>query len=42
MRQAQFNQLAEFLAYNEPRVEATTQFLLKDAAPLKRSPITRK
>ncbi|MDQ3722372.1 MAG: hypothetical protein M3376_04745 [Actinomycetota bacterium] len=41
-RQAQFNQLAEFLAYNEPRVMATTQFLLKDAAPLKRSPITGK
>jgi hypothetical protein len=42
LRQAQFNQLAEFLAYNEPRVAATTQFLLKDAAPLKRSPITGK
>ncbi len=40
MRQAEFNQLAEFLAYNEPRVAATTQFLLKDAAPLLRSPIT--
>ncbi len=39
-RQAQFNQLAEFLAYNEPRVKATTQFLLRDAAPLKRSPVT--
>ena len=41
-RQAEFNQLAEFLAYNEPRVAATTQFLLKDAPPLRRSPITGK
>jgi hypothetical protein len=41
-RQAEFNQLAEFLAYNDPRVAATTQFLLKDAAPLKRSPVTGK
>jgi hypothetical protein len=40
LRQAEFNQLAEFLAFNDPRVAATTQFLLKDAAPLKRSPIT--
>jgi hypothetical protein len=39
-RQAEFNQLAEFLAYNDPRVAATTQFLLKDAAPLRRSPVT--
>ncbi len=37
-RQAQFNQLAEFLAYNDPRVKATTQFLLRDAAPLKQYP----
>ena len=36
MRQAQFNQLAEFLAYNEPRVKATTQFLVRDAGPLTR------
>lgn len=42
MRQAEFNQLAEFLAYNDPRVAATTQFLLKDAAPLRRSPITNR
>ena len=35
-RQAQFNQLAEFLAYNDPRVKATTQFLVRDAAPLRR------
>jgi hypothetical protein len=42
MRQAQFNQLAEFLAYNDPRVAATTQFLLRDAPPLKRSPVTGK
>jgi len=41
-RQAEFNQLAEFLAYNQPRVKATTQFLLKDTPPLRRSPITRK
>ena len=38
LRQAQFNQLAEFLAYLDPRVTATTQFLLKDAAPLKQYP----
>ena len=38
----EFNQLAEFLAYNEPRVAATTQFLLRDAAPLRRSPVTGK
>ena len=42
LRQAEFNQLAEFLAYNDPRVAATTQFLLKDAAPLRRSPVTGK
>ena len=42
LRQAEFNQLAEFLAYNDPRVAATTQFLLKDAAPLLRSPITNR
>ena len=42
MRQAEFNQLAEFLAFNEPRVAATTQFLLRDAPPLRRSPITGK
>ena len=36
MRQAQFNQLAEFLAYQDPRVKAMTQFLVRDAAPLKR------
>jgi hypothetical protein len=41
-RQAQFNELAEFLAYNDPRVKATTQFLLRDAAPLLRSPVTGK
>jgi hypothetical protein len=34
MRQAQFNQLADFLAYNDPRVMATTQFLLRDVGPL--------
>jgi hypothetical protein len=38
MRQAQFNQLGEFLAYNDPRVVATTQFLLRDVGPLKRYP----
>ncbi len=35
-RQAQFNQLGEFLAYADPRVRATTQFLLRDASPLTR------
>jgi hypothetical protein len=34
MRQAQFNQLADFLAFNDPRVMATTQFLLRDVGPL--------
>ena len=38
LRQAQFNQLAEFLAFNEPRVAATTHFLLRDVAPLRRYP----
>jgi hypothetical protein len=38
MRQAQFNALAEFLAYTDPRITATTQFLLRDAAPLKQFP----
>ena len=38
MRQAEFNQLGEFLAYNDPRVVATTQFLLRDVGPLKRYP----
>jgi hypothetical protein len=41
-RQAEFNELSEFLAYNDPRVAATTQFLLKDAPPLRRSPVTGK
>ncbi len=36
MRQAEFNQLAEFIAYNEPRVKATTQFLLRDVGPLRK------
>ena len=34
-RQAEFTQLAEFLAYNQPRVAAMTQFLISDARPLK-------
>jgi len=38
LRQAQFNQLAEFLAYNDPRVAGTTQFLIRDAAPLTQYP----
>ncbi|MEA2131068.1 MAG: hypothetical protein QOJ85_3959, partial [Solirubrobacteraceae bacterium] len=38
MRQAQFNQLADFLAYNDPRVMATTQFLLRDVGPLTQYP----
>jgi hypothetical protein len=37
-KQAEYNQLAEFLAYNDPRVQATTHFLLRDVAPLKRYP----
>jgi hypothetical protein len=35
---AEYNQLAEFLAYNDPRVQATTHFLLRDVAPLRRYP----
>ena len=38
LRQAEFNAKAEFLAYNNPRVTATTQFLLRDAEPLKQYP----
>jgi hypothetical protein len=38
LRQAQFNQLAEFLAFNDPRIRATTQFLIRDAAPLTQYP----
>jgi len=37
-RQAQFNQLAEFLAFNDPRVLATTQFLVRDVGPLTQYP----
>ncbi|MEA2220607.1 MAG: hypothetical protein QOJ35_3233 [Solirubrobacteraceae bacterium] len=39
LRQAKFNELAEFLAYNQPRVAATTQFLIRDAAPLTQYPV---
>ena len=35
-RQAEYNQLGDFLAFNDPRVKATTQFLLRDAGPLRR------
>ncbi len=38
LRQAQFNQLAEFLAYNNPRVTGTTQFMIRDAPPVKKYP----
>jgi hypothetical protein len=38
MRQAQFNQLADFLAFNDSRVMATTQFLLRDVGPLTHYP----
>jgi hypothetical protein len=41
-KQAEYNELAEFLAFQQPRVAATTQFLLRDAPPLKRSPVTGK
>jgi hypothetical protein len=34
IKQAQYNSLAEFQAYNDPRVRATTQFLIRDAPPL--------
>lgn len=36
--QAQYNQLGDFLAYSNPRVRGITQFLLRDAAPLKKYP----
>jgi hypothetical protein len=38
LRQAQFNELADFLAYNDPRVLATTQFLVRDVGPLTKYP----
>jgi len=38
LRQAQFNELAEFLAFNDPRVLATTQFLVRDVGPLTQYP----
>jgi len=38
-KQADYNALAEFIAYNDPRVKATTQFLLRDGAPLKKYPV---
>jgi len=39
LRQAQFNQLAEFLAYNDQRVFATTQFLVRDVGPVTKYPV---
>ncbi|MGH2840709.1 MAG: hypothetical protein ACRDKY_07790 [Solirubrobacteraceae bacterium] len=36
LKQAEYNQLGDFLAYNNPRVRANTQFLLRDSAPLKK------
>ena len=38
-KQADYNALSEFLAFNDPRVKATTQFLLRDGAPLKQYPV---
>ncbi|HEX4344813.1 MAG TPA: hypothetical protein VHZ31_04565 [Solirubrobacteraceae bacterium] len=38
LKQAQYNELADFLAYNDPRVKATTQFQLRDAAPVAKYP----
>lgn len=38
LKQAHYNTLAEFQAYNDPRVKATTQFLIRDGAPLTRYP----
>ena len=34
-RQADWNQLGEFLAYSNPRIASQTQFLLRDVAPVK-------
>lgn len=39
LKQAQYNELAEFIAYSDPRVTATTQFLIRDAAPLTQYPV---
>ena len=35
-KQAEYNQLGEFLAYINPRVKSQAQFLLRDAGPLRR------
>ncbi len=37
-KQAEFNELGEFLAYNDPRILATTQFLVRDVGPVKKYP----
>jgi hypothetical protein len=34
-RQAEWNALGEFLAYSNPRINAQTQFLLRDVAPVR-------
>jgi hypothetical protein len=33
LKQARYNELGDFLAFNQPRVKGITQFLLRDAAP---------
>ena len=38
LKQAQFNELADFLAYNDPRILATTQFLVRDVGPVTKYP----
>lgn len=38
LKQAHYNTLAEFMAYNDPRVKGTTQFLVRDGAPVTRYP----
>jgi hypothetical protein len=42
IQQARYNELAEFQAYLNPRVKATTQFLIRDAAPVTHSLVTGK
>jgi hypothetical protein len=41
-RQAEFNQLGEFLAFQNPRVQGITQFLLNDVPPVQGKPRTSK
>lgn len=37
LKQAEYNQLGDFLAYSNPRVQGVTQFQLRDAKPVKKA-----